>query len=255
MNEIAIYPSLKNKVVLITGGAQGIGESIVEQFVKQESKVAFLDIDEKAAENLVNKISLEYKQTPLFVKCDLKDIDQLKNSISLVREKLGNISVLVNNAANDQRHSTDEVDEEYWDNRMAINLKHYFFMIKFVKNEMIKNGGGSIVNLGSVSWILGEGDKVGYETAKSAVVGLTRSFATELGKHNIRSNSVIPGSVATERQIKNWLTPEYKKWLMDRQCLKRQLLPKDVASLVLYLSSDVSSGCTKQNFLVDAGIV
>ena len=127
MNEIAIYPSLKNKVVLITGGAQGIGESIVEQFIKQQSKVAFLDIDEKAAENLVNKLKLEYKQTPLFVKCDLKDIDQLKNSISLVREKLGSISVLVNNAANDERHDIDSVTPEFWDDRMNINLRHYFF--------------------------------------------------------------------------------------------------------------------------------
>jgi len=127
MNEIATYPSLKNKVVLVTGGAQGIGESIVEQFIKQQSKVAFLDIDEKAAENLVNKIKLEYKQTPLFIKCDLKDIDQLKNSISLVREKLGSISVLVNNAANDERHDIDSVTPEFWDDRMNINLRHYFF--------------------------------------------------------------------------------------------------------------------------------
>ena len=119
---------------------------------------------------------------------------------------------------------------------------------------MIKNKGGAIVNLGSVSWMLGEGDKVAYETAKSAVVGLTRSFAKELGKYNIRSNSVVPGSIATERQIKHWLTPEYKQWILDKQCLKRQLMPDDVANLVLYLSSDISSGCTKQNFIVDAGI-
>ena len=132
MNEIAIYPSLKNKVVLITGGAQGIGESIVEQFIKQQSKVAFLDIDKKAAENLVNKIKLEYKQTPLFIKCDLKDIDQLKNSISLVREKLGSISVLVNNAANDERHDIDSVTPEFWDDRMNINLRHYFFAAQSV---------------------------------------------------------------------------------------------------------------------------
>ena len=137
---------------------------------------------------------------------------------------------------------------------MGINLKHFFFTIKAVKDGMIKKGSGSIVNLGSVSWMLGEGDKVAYETAKSAVVGLTRSFAKELGKYNIRANSVVPGSIATERQIKHWLTPEYKKWLLDKQCLKRQLKPSDVSSLVLYLASDVSSGCTKQNFIVDAGI-
>ena len=129
-----------------------------------------------------------------------------------------------------------------------------YYTIKAVKNGMIKNKGGAIVNIGSVSWMLGEGDKVAYETAKSAVVGLTRSFAKELGKYNIRSNSVVPGSIATERQIKHWLTPEYKQWILDKQCLKRQLMPDDVANLVLYLSSDISSGCTKQNFIVDAGI-
>ena len=254
MNEIATYPSLKNKVVLVTGGAQGIGESIVEQFIKQQSKVAFLDIDEKAAENLVNKIKLEYKQTPLFIKCDLKDIDQLKNSISLVREKLGSISVLVNNAANDERHDIDSVTPEFWDDRMNINLKHYFFAAQSVVKGMKKIKSGSIVNLSSVSWMLGEGDKVVYETAKSAVVGLTRSFAQEFGKYNIRTNSVIPGSIATERQIKHWLTPKYKKLILDSQALKRQLKPEDVSKLVLFLSSDQSSGCTKQSFVVDAGI-
>ena len=138
-----------------------------------------------------------------------------KEIISKINSEKGSIDVVVNNAANDQRHTTDEVDEEYWDNRMAVNLKHFFFTIKAVKDGMIKKGCGSIVNLGSVSWMMGEGDKVGYETAKSAIVGLTRSFARELGPHNIRSNSIIPGSIATERQIKNWLTPEYKKSILE----------------------------------------
>ena len=251
----AIYPDLKDKIVLITGGGSGIGSSIVEHFCEQDSNVHFIDNNVKDSNNFLTSLKNKKLKIPKFHDCDLTQINDLDKIVTKIINDNGPVDILVNNAANDQRHSTDEVDEEYWDNRMAVNLKHYFFMIKFVKNGMIKNGGGSIINLGSVSWILGEGDKVGYETAKSAVVGLTRSFATELGKHNIRSNSVIPGNIATERQIKNWLTPEYKKWLMDRQCLKRQLLPKDVASLVLYLSSDVSSGCTKQNFLVDAGIV
>ena len=137
---------------------------------------------------------------------------------------------------------------------MAINLKHYFFASKAVIDAMIKNKNGSIVNLSSVSWMLGEGDKVVYETAKSAVVGLTRSFAQEFGKYNIRTNSVMPGSIATERQIKHWLTPKYKKKILDKQALKRQLNPEDVARLVLFLSSDQSSGCTKQSFVVDGGI-
>ena len=179
---------------------------------------------------------------PTFIECNLLDIDKLDKAIKEVIVKKGPIHALVNNAANDDRHTTDQVDEKYWENRMAINLKHYFFMIKFVKNGMIKNGGGSIINLGSVSWILGEGDKVGYETAKSAVVGLTRSFAQEFGKYNIRTNSVIPGSIATKRQIKHWITTKYKKLILDSQALKRQLKPEDVARLVLFLTSDQSSG-------------
>ena len=137
---------------------------------------------------------------------------------------------------------------------MDVNLKHFFFTIKAVLKGMIQKKGGAIVNLSSVSWMLGEGDKVAYETANSAVIALTRSFAREFGKYNIRCNSVTPGSIATERQIKHWLTPKYKKFILDKQCLKRQLKPADVASLVVHLSSDVSSGCTKQNFIIDAGI-
>ena len=162
---------------------------------------------------------------------------------------------MVNNAANDQRHRTEEVNEKYWENRVGVNLKHFFFASQAVINGMKKNKKGTIVNLGSVSWMLGEGDKVIYETCKSAVVGLTRSFAQEFGKYNIRTNSVVPGSIATDRQIKFWLTPKYKKLILEKQALKRQLKPEDVAKVVLFLSSDQSSGCTKQEFLVDAGIV
>ena len=160
----------------------------------------------------------------------------------------------INSAANDDRHTTEQVDEKYWENRMGINLKHYFFAAQSVVKGMKKIKSGSIVNLSSVSWMLGEGDKVVYETAKSAVIGLTRSFAQEFGKYNIRTNSVIPGSIATERQIKNWLTPKYKNLILDSLALKRQLKPDDVARLVLFLSSDQSSGCTKQSFIIDAGI-
>ena len=248
------YFDLENKNIFISGGGSGIGASIVENFCEQESNVFFVDIDKDESNKLIKKMKEKKLKLPKFIECDLLDIDRLSKTIETIIVENGPIQVLVNNAANDQRHTTDEVDEKYWDNRMGVNLKHFFFTIKAVKDGMIKNNGGSIVNLGSVSWILGEGDKVAYETAKSAVVGLTRSFAKELGKYNIRSNSVVPGSIATERQIKNWLTPEYKQWILDKQCLKRQLIPEDVANLVLYLSSDISSGCTKQNFIVDAGI-
>ena len=248
------YYDLENKRVFISGGGSGIGASIVEHFCEQGSEVYFIDINDDESNKLVDKLKSKKFKTPTYINCDLTDIKNLESTLENIIKKNGPIQVLVNNAANDQRHTTDEVDEKYWDNRMAVNLKHFFFTIKAVKDGMIKKGSGSIVNLGSVSWMLGEGDKVAYETAKSAVVGLTRSFAKELGKHNIRANSVVPGSIATERQIKHWLTPEYKKWLLDKQCLKRQLKPSDVSSLVLYLASDVSSGCTKQNFIVDAGI-
>ena len=255
MNEIATYPSLKNKVVLITGGAQGIGESIVEQFIKQQSKVAFLDIDEKAAENLVNRIKLEYKQTPLFIKCDLKDIDQLKNSISLVREKLGSISVLVNNAANDERHDIDSVTPEFWDDRMNINLRHYFFAAQSVYKDMKELGWGTIVNIGSFSWMIAQGGMPGYTTAKSAVMGLTRTLARDLGVYNIRVNCIVPGWIITDRQKKLWLTDEIKKNQLERQCIKRMLVPEDISKAVLFFASEQSSGCTAQNYVIDGGIV
>ena len=248
------YYDLENKNVFVSGGGSGIGASIVEHFCEQGSNVFFVDIDLSESEKLIKTITEKKFKKPNFIECDLLDIKKLNSIISKIIDDNGPIDILINSAANDQRHTTDDVDEEYWDNRMGVNLKHFFFTIKAVKDGMIKKGSGSIINLGSVSWMLGEGDKVVYETAKSAVVGLTRSFAKELGKYNIRANSVVPGSIATERQIKHWLTPEYKKWILDKQCLKRQLKPSDVSSLVLYLASDVSSGCTKQNFIVDAGI-
>ena len=248
------YEDLKNKKIFITGGGSGIGASIVEHFCEQESEVYFVDIDQKASKKLLAKLKKKKFRTPKFIECDLIDINKLENIIKKIVKVRGPIQALINNAANDDRHTTEQVDEKYWENRMAINLKHYFFAAKAVVPGMKKRKEGSIVNLSSVSWILGEGDKVVYETAKSAVVGLTRSFAQEYGKFNIRTNSVVPGSIATERQIKHWLTPKYKKLILDSQALKRQLKPNDVAQLVMFLASDQSSGCTKQSFIVDGGI-
>tara|TARA_Y100001970_G_C14056402_1_gene761822 strand:- start:185 stop:976 length:792 start_codon:yes stop_codon:yes gene_type:complete len=248
------YFDLENKRVFITGGGSGIGATIVESFCQQGSEVFFIDINKNESKKLLNSLKKKKLKVPSFIECDLLNIKKLQKIIKNIILKNGNIDILINNAANDDRHSTNQVDEKYWNNRMDVNLKHFFFTIKSVLNGMIKNKSGSIVNLSSVSWMMGEGDKVAYETAKSAVIGLTRSFAREFGKYNIRCNSVTPGSIATERQIKHWLTPKYKKFILDKQCLKRQLKPSDVANLVLYLSSDVSSGCTKQNFIVDAGI-
>ena len=248
------YFDLKNKRVFISGGGSGIGATIVEHFCEQKSEVYFIDINIKASKRLITKIKKKGFRSPKFIECNILEIKKLQTIIKEIISKKGPIHCLINSAANDDRHTTEQVDEKYWENRMGINLKHYFFAAQSVVKGMKKIKSGSIVNLSSVSWMLGEGDKVVYETAKSAVIGLTRSFAQEFGKFNIRTNSVIPGSIATERQIKNWLTPKYKKLILDNQALKRQLKPDDVAKLVLFLSSDQSSGCTKQSFIIDAGI-
>ena len=250
----AQYLDLKNKRVFISGGGSGIGATIVEHFCEQNSEVYFIDINIKASKKLIKNIKKKKLRIPNFIECNILDVKKLQNIIKEIISKKGPIHCLINSAANDDRHTTEQVDEKYWENRMGINLKHYFFAAQAVVKGMKKIKTGSIVNLSSVSWMLGEGDKVVYETAKSAVIGLTRSFAQEFGKYNIRTNSVIPGSIATERQIKHWLTPKYKKLILDSQALKRQLKPDDVARLVLFLSSDQSSGCTKQSFIVDGGI-
>ena len=248
------YSDLKNKRVFITGGGSGIGASIVEHFCEQESEVYFVDINVKESKKLINDINKKKFKTPTFIECNLLNVQKLQKIIKKIIFTKGPIHSLVNNAANDERHTTEEVSEKYYENRMDVNLKHYFFAAQEAVKGMKKIKKGTIVNLSSVSWMLGEGDKVIYETAKSAVIGLTRSFAQEFGKYDIRTNSVVPGSIATERQIKHWLTPKYKKLILEKQALKRQLKPEEVAKLVLFLSSDQSSGCTKQSFVVDGGI-
>tara|TARA_Y100001970_G_scaffold56471_1_gene71555 strand:+ start:3016 stop:3783 length:768 start_codon:yes stop_codon:yes gene_type:complete len=254
MIEIANYPSLKNKTVIITGGASGIGESIVENFLQQGSKVAFIDKEDALGKKLCEKFNyFEYK--PLFKNCDLKDISKLKSTINEIRNELGLISILVNNAANDERHQIDKVTEEFWDDRMNVNLKHYFFAIQSVYKDMRDLGKGSIINLGSFSWMLGQGNMPAYTTAKSAVMGLTRTIARDLGIYNIRVNSVVPGWILTARQKKLWLTPEAEKQQLERQCIKRMLEPNDISKTVLFFASDQSSGCTAQNYVVDGGVV
>ena len=254
MKEIAKYPSLEDKIIIITGGASGIGVSIVEQFLQQGSKVAFLDKEKDLGNNLVEKFNY-FKHKPLFKYCDLTNIDNLKKNINEIREELGLISILVNNAANDERHSIESVTEEFWDDRMNVNLKHYFFAIQSVCKDMEKLGDGKIVNIGSFSWMLGQGNMPAYTTAKSAVMGLTRTIARDLGKFNIRVNCVVPGWIITERQKKLWLTPEAEKEQLERQCIKRMLVPEDIAKAVLFFASEQSSGCTAQNYVIDGGIV
>ena len=254
MSEIASYPSLKDKVVLITGGASGIGETIVENFLQQGSKVVFLDKEKDLGLRLVSKLK-NYNYKAIFKECDLINIEDLKSKINQIREQVGLISILVNNAANDERHDIDSVTPEYWDNRMNVNLRHYFFTIQSVYKDMKLLGKGAIVNIGSFSWMLGQGGMPGYTTSKSAIMGLTRTIARDLGVYNIRVNCVVPGWIITERQKKLWLTPEIEKKQLELQCIKRMLEPNDIAKPVLFFASDQSSGCTAQNYVVDGGIV
>ena len=213
-----------------------------------------MDKDQQQGKNTVEKLS-QYMHKPIFKYCDVTKVSELKRSISEIRDELGLISILVNNAANDQRHHIDDVTEEFWDDRMNINLKHYFFAIQSTYKDMKKLGGGKVINIGSFSWMIAQGNMPGYTTAKSAVVGLTRTIARDLGEFNIRVNCVVPGWIITERQKKLWLTPEVEKNQLMRQCIKRMLEPNDIAKAVLFFASDQSSGCTAQNYVVDGGIV
>jgi NAD(P)-dependent dehydrogenase (short-subunit alcohol dehydrogenase family) len=255
MTATAIYPSLKDRVVFVTGGGSGIGASIVEHFCQQGAKVGFVDIDEAASQALVKQVEKAGHGKPMFVNCDLTDIPALRAAIDEVRKALGPITILVNNAANDQRHPMDEVTPEYWDDRIAVNLKHQFFAAQAIHPDMAAAGGGAIVNLGSVSWMIGQGGMPCYTTAKSAVAGLTRSLARDLGPKNIRVNCVVPGWIMTQRQIDLWLNKESEAELMQRQCLKRKLVPADIARAVLFFASEDSGGCTNQSYIVDGGWV
>jgi NAD(P)-dependent dehydrogenase (short-subunit alcohol dehydrogenase family) len=250
----AQYPSLQDKVVLITGGATGIGASMVEHFAAQGSRVAFLDLDASGAAKLIDGLA-GAKHAPLFLKCDLTNIAALRSAIQDVESKLGTVDVLVNNAARDDRHKTLEVTPEYWDERMAVNLRHQFFAAQAVVAGMTRAGGGSIINMSSISWIIPSTGLPAYVTAKAGIVGLTRTLSRELGLANIRVNCVLPGAIMTERQRRLWFTPEYLTEVMKAQALKRELLPEDVARQVLFLAADDSASITGQNFIVDGGWV
>jgi NAD(P)-dependent dehydrogenase (short-subunit alcohol dehydrogenase family) len=254
MEEIVNYSSLKNKVVLITGGASGIGASLVESFLQQGSKVVFLDKDLELGNELVKKLS-HYNHNILFKECDLIDIENLKNKIDKIKKEIGPISILINNAANDERHNIDEVTPEYWDNRMHINLRHYFFTAQSTYKDMKKLGAGSIINIGSYSWMLAQGGMPGYTTAKSAIMGLTRTLARDLGVYNIRVNCIVPGWIMTERQKTLWLNPKIEEETLNRQCIKRLLDPIDISKVAIFFASEQSSGISAQSYVVDGGIV
>ena len=247
------YFDLESKRVFITGGGSGIGASIVEHFCEQGSEVYFVDINVEESKKLVDEMKNKKFKEPTFIECDLINIKLLQETISKILTEKGPINILINNAANDTRHKIDDVTVEYWDERINVNLRHFFFTVQAVKKSMIENNGGVIINMGSTSWMIGQGGMAAYTAAKSGVVGMTRSFARDLGEFNIRVNSVVPGWVMTQRQIDMWLNKESEEELMKKQCLKEKLMPNEIAQAVLFFSSDQSSGCTNQSYIVDKG--
>ena len=251
----AIYPSLRGRGVLVTGGATGIGATIVEHFARQGSRVGFFDVQEEAAAELVDSMRAEVESAPVYFHCDLTDVAELKAGVKEAIAGLGGVDVLVNNAANDQRHKIEDVTEEYFDASIAVNLRPQFFMIQAVLPAMRAAGRGSIINMSSISWMIPTTGVPVYVTAKAAIVGLTRTMAHELGPAGIRVNAVLPGAIATEKQKRLVYTPEYKAEIMAAQALKRDVLPEDVARLVLFLAADDSGAVTNQSYVVDGGWV
>jgi NAD(P)-dependent dehydrogenase (short-subunit alcohol dehydrogenase family) len=245
----AIYPSLAGKTVVVTGGGSGIGADIVRAFAAQKSRVFFLDIAEKDSRALAE----ELRGAAEFFKCDLTNLGELKATIAAIEARGGPVRVLVNNAANDDRHTLDQVTPQYWDERMNVNLRHYFFAAQAVTAGMKRAGGGAIINLGSVSWHLALPDLVLYETAKAAIEGLTRALSRDLGEAAIRVTSVIPGAVKTPRQMALWHTPDEEQKILNQQCIKARVEPSDVAALVQFLASDDARFCTAHSYWVDAG--
>ena len=244
------YHSLKDKRVIISGGASGIGAELVKAFIAQGAHVAFLDIDGDAGEALAT----EQGDKANFYACDVRDIAQLQSVIARIESTQGPTQILLNNAGLDDRHAIEELTPEYWDNCQAINLRHHVFAIQAVLPSMKAAGQGAVINLGSISWMRGRPGMAGYTAAKAAINGLTRTLAQEVGVHGVRVNSLVPGAILTERQARLWLTPEVNQRFLDQQALKFRLEADDVARMALFLGSDESRGCTGQNFIVDAGL-
>jgi D-xylose 1-dehydrogenase len=248
----AIYPDLKGASVVVTGGGSGIGAAIVRAFADQGAKVGFIDIAEEPSRRLERELrgvgaDVAYSRT------DITDTSALQAAIRTFGARNGPITVLVSNAAHDERHVTSEVTPEYFDQRIAVNLKHSFFAAQAVLPDMKKAGHGSIINFSSVSWLVGMGGMAIYTASKSAMIGLTRSLARDYGPDNIRVNAIAPGWIRTERQEQLWITPESERRMLEAQCIKRWLMPDEVARFTLFLASSESSACTAQHYIVDGG--
>lgn len=248
----AVYPDLRDRRVIITGGATGIGAGLVEGFVAQGAQVVFVDIQDAEGEELAARLAPGARHAPVYRHLDLVDIESVRTAMPAIVAEMGGIDVLVNNAANDDRHQIADVTPAFWEERMNVNLRHLFFAAQAVAPSMRAAGGGVIVNFGSISWHLALPDLVLYQTTKAAISGLTRSLARDLGGDNIRVNTIVPGNVKTPRQEK-WYTPEGEAEIMAAQCLPGRIVPQDVAALVLFLSSDGARMCTGHDYFVDAG--
>jgi NAD(P)-dependent dehydrogenase (short-subunit alcohol dehydrogenase family) len=246
----ASYPSLEGKVVFITGGGSGIGAAMVMAFTGQGAKVAFVDVDDKASKALVATLG----KAPIFLHCDLADIDALKGAVAKAAKKLGPIGVLINNAARDSRQNASEITAEAWDEAMHVNLRHQFFAAQAVHPHMKKLGSGAIINFSSIAWMAGGAEFVPYATAKAAIVGLTNSLARLYGDDDIRVNAIAPGAVVTEKQLRLWYDEEQADQFAARQALHHRLLADEVARLALFLAADDSRMITKQCFIIDAGL-
>ena len=255
MKQLAKYGSLQGKRVFITGGGSGIGESLVAEFAAQGAVVAFVDIAVEASEALCRRLAEAGWTAPVFRHCDITDIASLQAVMAELAGKLGDFDILVNNAANDQRHQAQDVTLEYWNERIAINQRPMFFTCQAVFEGMKRKGGGSIINVSSISWHMKSGGYPVYATTKAAVVGLTRGLARDYGAHNIRVNTVTPGWVMTQRQIDLWVDEAAEVEIKKSQCLPSKLMPQDIAAMVLFLASDDGAMCSSQEFIVDAGWV
>lgn len=246
----AHYPDLMGVTVFVSGGATGIGAAIVRAFCVQGARVAFVDLDATAAQDIVE----EFGDAVRFTRSDVRDIDALQGAIADAGRELGPVRVLVNNAARDDRHTLEAVTPAYWDDNLAVNLRHHFFAAQAVAPQMSAAGGGAIVNLGSVSWMRGRPQLAAYTSAKAAIFGLTRTLARELGDRNIRVNSIVPGAVDTARQRALWVSPEQDRALIEQQCLKFRVTEDDVAQAALFLASAQARAITGQSIVVDAGL-
>ncbi|MEH6518135.1 MAG: SDR family oxidoreductase [Halioglobus sp.] len=253
MNKLASYPSLIGKAVFITGGATGIGAALVEAFLKQGAQVGFVDLDSNAAHGLQQDLLEKTGKQPWFCKVDVSDVPALHGAIDAATEALGPISTLINNVANDNRHSPDAVTEEFWQQCMAVNLDATFFACQRVYEGMKAGGGGSIINFSSINALLGPANMPGYVTAKAGLIGMTKALARDYGDAGVRVNAILPGWVVTDRQLDTWLTPEAESAWMEQVALKTRLLPRDIANLALFLAAGDSSMITGQSFTIDGG--